>query len=187
MTRYAVLFVLLVGLAPVALAEDAVPPAFTVDPTISYVSFAAESTWHDFTGTAVVREGAFDLRSGQIGGRVVVDATTLRTGNRRRDRNMHDDHMLSAAHPTISFRLLTWTPDPTTPGAGQAEGLWSMVGSARRITVPVRIEQIQGTWRLRSTFTMRYTDWGISAPNNLVATMEPEVDITIDLGLRPVP
>ncbi len=105
-------------------AED----RWTVVPDQSSVHFAGTSTIHDFAGSAKVTAGAFCLAAGQVGGAIVVDATTMDTKDKDRDAEMHHAHMESAKFPLIRFDLTAFTRTAT---GGSATGSWSMHGVTR--------------------------------------------------------
>ena len=81
------IFALLATLMSFARPARAQELSVQVDPAQSKVEYSLDSTMHTVHGTFYIKNGAvhYDPASGQIGGTIVVDATSGQSGNNSRD------------------------------------------------------------------------------------------------------
>ena len=84
------------------------PARLAVDPQGSEVTFLMDTTWHAVHGKARGISGTIESAKGSLFEdavvTIVVDATTLETGNERRDRTMHGEYMITKEWPRVTFR-----------------------------------------------------------------------------------
>jgi polyisoprenoid-binding protein YceI len=68
------------------------PVTFELDATVTTIEFTFGATLHTVDGTLHAKEGTIhiDPEAGTASGRIVIDATSAKTGNDRRDRKMHE-------------------------------------------------------------------------------------------------
>src|SRR6267142_3836090 len=85
--RIALSFVSVLALASVLSAEQV---TFELDPAATTIEFTFGATLHTVDGTIRAKEGTIhvDSETGTASGRIVIDATSAKTGNARRDRKM---------------------------------------------------------------------------------------------------
>jgi polyisoprenoid-binding protein YceI len=134
-----------------------------VDPERSEVGFAARSMW----GLTTVRgafgscQGTLILGAGAVSGDLAIDATSLDTGNRRRDRHLRSPDFLDAErHPRISFRLADLT---TGDGELAVAGTLRIGDGDTQVELPVEVEQIPGdAVRLRARATISRAAAGVT-------------------------
>ena len=170
-----VLLTLLTAFAPLVAADH-----LLVDPTTSTITFHGITTWHDFDGTAQVREGALLLDGANSAGMVVVAVTSMATGKEGRDAEMHGAVMNAATHPDIRFELRSFTPHP---GGGEATGTWTMHG----VTLPIAMNVELSNDRAVARFSLDITRWGITPPSIVVNRMRPDVPVVVTLTVKPAP
>ena len=107
---------------------------FTLDPAATEVRFTLGATLHVVSGSLRAREGriVLDPETGEASGRIVLDATSAETGNRRRDDKMHEKILESARSSS--------SPPPRPTRAASAPAATS--GSPTR----------NGGWRTRASW-----------------------------------
>lgn len=149
---------------------------YRVDPENSKVSFDGTSTMHDFHGTAAVLDGGLKIDSTESAGFVEVSVASMNTKNPRRDRNMRKEVMDADDHPTIRFELRRFWQDDA---GGHAEGIWIMHGVKRDITIPVTFT----SERVTTDFPLDIRQWNIKPPKVMFVTVDPTVQVHVDLAL----
>ena len=153
-----------------------------VDPAQSSVKFTLGDVLHTVHGTFKVKHG--DLRvdtSGNLSGKIVVDAQSGDSGNGMRDRKMHKEVLESERYPEISFR-----PDRikgTVPSSGsssvEVHGMFNIHGVDREITVPAQVELSANRWTANVHFTVPYQKWGMKNPSTLFLRVNDSVEIEL--------
>src|SRR5271165_95147 len=130
--------------APAALGQH---QTFTVNPDASEVKMKLNTTHEVVNGTFHVQSGSinFDRAACRISGMVIVAAGTGKTGNDSRDKKMNKDILKVDQFTTVSFAPKTCTG--TIPASGgstiQVSGVFTLLGSAHELTIPMQI-QIEG-------------------------------------------
>jgi polyisoprenoid-binding protein YceI len=153
---------------------------FTVDPAQTAADFSLGATFHTVHGSFQWKRGElrFDPGSGKVTGEIVFDATSGRTGNDSRDKNMHKDVLESARYPEIAFR-----PDHVEGKVGpgdstvQVHGLFNIHGAEHEITIPVQISLAAGSWSASAHFSVPYVQWGMKDPSRLFLHVNNAVEL----------
>jgi polyisoprenoid-binding protein YceI len=171
------------------------PARWSSPPGGSRVGFLLHTFWHGVEGTTSSVQATMQSAGGDplIDGvvHVFVEAATLDTGNKRRDRKMRDQHLEVADHPGIEFRS-TQPPRHMTPGARPAGGApfvqvtgdLSLHGVTRPVVVAVEAEERGRGWLMRIRLSLRMSDHGITDPSILLNRVEDEVDIYMEIRLE---
>ena len=136
--------------------------------------------------------GAFDLKSGTvhfnpvtgaIGGEILVDATSGRSGNSSRDGKMHRE-ILESAH----YREITFLPDrvdgkvnPQGKSSIQLHGMFGIHGASHEIMVPVEVEMTPDHWTATAHFAVPYVKWGMKNPSTFILRVNQTVDIDVSV------
>jgi hypothetical protein len=180
------------GLAiALALASSAVAPPtaaeghLRLDPARSRVAFDLAATLHTVRGEGRVLSGElrFDPAGGPASGSVVVDARSFVTGIDRRDRNMHEQVLLSARHPEIRFeaeRLEVRARDASSAEV-VLHGAFELAGGRHAFAVPARVAREGGELAVRADFTLPYVTWGLRDVSTLLLRVAREVDVHLEL------
>ena len=88
---------------------------WVLDPDESSVRFGSTSVWGlvKVTGRFTTLRGAGSLdRAGTATGTLVIDGSSVDTGNKRRDTHLRSDHFFdTATHPEITYTVASITPD----------------------------------------------------------------------------
>ena len=156
-----------------------------LSPKETSVTFKLEATGHEVNGVLPVQSGRIQFEPGSrtVSGEVTIDARRAVTGNRLRDRQMHDEVLESERFPLIVFR-----PDRVTgtlPSSGTSDitihGVVSMHGADHAVTLPARVTQSSDRIRAEMTFDIPYVDWGLRNPSFLFLRVARVVTVTVKL------
>jgi len=173
------------GLA--AQTASSVPPVHEVelqfDPAQSSATIALSGNFHTVEGSFALKHGAvkYDPATGKVGGEIVFDATSGKTGNEGRDRKMHKDVLESARFPEIAFR-----PDRAEGALAasghsvlQVHGIFSIHGADHELTIPVTVHFEATTWTAKAAFQIPYAKWGMKNPSVLFLRVAGFVDVQL--------
>lgn len=177
----------LLGLAMVA------PSAATelvLDPERTEIVFLLGSTLYDVNGSLRLEEGTieFDAVAGTAAGRIVIDALSAGTNNRRRDKKMHDKVLETQRYPLFVFEPLGFSGELRQAGESHVR-LWGILeihGVRRELTLDadVRLDGTQLTGRL--SLVIPYVAWGMKDPSVFVFRAKKEVAVEIQIAGRVV-
>lgn len=165
-----------------------VPPGRVVS---GRLSFDGHATVGDFTG--VTTEVSGEMTGGEaieeVRGWVEAPVATLRTGDRKRDRDMNGS-LESDKYPVIRFELTGVTPrggegDST---AATLEGRMMIHGVTREVSLPARIVRRDGNVRVRSDFPLNLEDYEIGGLSRMLGMlrMSEHIEVHVDLTFGPM-
>ncbi|SRR6266487_6307549 len=161
------------------------PGTYRIDPHRSTVAFTVRELLGVIRvrGTFAVCEGGIVVADDPLRStsHATIDAGSLRTGNRRRDKDVTAPRFLdTAAYPTMTFT--------TTSLASGPDGLWSLTGAltVRGITREVALDvtdvsAVAGGCRVQATTRVDRYAFGVTAGKGLISQ---HVDITLDITAR---
>ncbi|HXI03121.1 MAG TPA: YceI family protein, partial [Candidatus Saccharimonadales bacterium] len=168
----------------------AAPPAraadlLRLDPAATSVAFELGSTFHTVHGSFDLARGEiwFDAGTGEASGRIEIPTASGQSGNKSRDRKMHEEILESARYPAIVFQpdRFEGSFDPASGGKVSLAGAIEIHGASHRISVPAEVSisgvKLTGTARL----TIPYVEWGMKDPSVLFLRARKEVEVTIHL------
>jgi polyisoprenoid-binding protein YceI len=168
-----------------AQTAPSVPPAREVelqfDPAQSVATISLSGNFHTVEGSFTLKHGAvkYDPATGKVGGEIVFDATSGKTGNDGRDRKMHREVLESATFPEISFHpdraegALATSGDSTI----QVRGMFSIHGADHELTIPVTVHLEGNNWTAKAAFQIPYAKWGMKNPSVLFLRVAGFVDV----------
>jgi polyisoprenoid-binding protein YceI len=179
--RIALCTVSALALASVLSAE---PVTFKLDPTATTIEFTFGATLHRVDGTLRAKEGTINIdpEAGTASGRIVIDATSAKTGNARRDRKMHAKILESQRYPEMVFEIerLSGKLNPIGQSEIELHGTLEMHGTRRPIALPVTVMTIDGkTVTGTGTLILSYLKWGLADPSFFILRVEKEVRVTV--------
>jgi hypothetical protein len=181
MKSFAVL-ALTVILAPAALAQH---QTFAVNADASEVKMKLNTTHEVVNGTFHIQSGSieFDRGASKISGLVVVLAGSGKTGNDSRDKKMNKDILKVDQYASVSFAPKTYTGTiaPSGDSTIQVNGVFTLLGTAHDLTIPMQIHMDGSKATARAHFVVPYVQWGLKNPSFLF--WKAENDVTIDLNL----
>jgi len=155
-----------------------------LDPAATQVRFTLSATLHTVHGTARLLKGSvtFDPARGSAGGDVVVDATSMATGNSMRDRRMHGEIMKSDQHPLVVFWPHHVTGQLAAAGSSRLtfEGEMSLLGKHHPLTLVLEIHPHGGEALATGTFSVPYVRWGVMDPSHFLLHVAKSVEVTVE-------
>jgi polyisoprenoid-binding protein YceI len=148
---------------PTPSIEPDLTGTWAVDPHRTTIRFRTKALWVvTVNGTMRVTEGHGTVdTSGHVSGRLIVDANSIDTKNKRRDAHLRDaDFLESQKHPTITFDV-----DHVPLGVGGSstiEGSLSIHGVTRRIELQAAFQaQRDGFVTVEAHTDIDRSDWGL--------------------------
>lgn len=156
-----------------------------LDPAATTVAFELGSTFHTVHGSFDLARGEiwFDAGTGEASGRIEIPTASGQSGNKSRDRKMHEEILESARYPAIVFHpdRFEGAFDPASGGTVSLAGAIDIHGGSHRISVPAEVSisgaKLTGTAHL----TIPYVEWGMKDPSVLFLRAKKEVEVTIHL------
>jgi polyisoprenoid-binding protein YceI len=179
--RIVLSIVSMLAFASVLFAE---PVTFELDTAATTIEFTFGATLHTVDGTIHAKEGTLHLdpETGTATGRIVIDATSAKTGNDRRDRKMHEKILESQRYPEMIFEItrLSGKLNPVGQSEIELSGTLEMHGTRRPISLPATVmttdgKAVTGTGML----ILSYRDWGLADPSVFLLRVEKEVHVTV--------
>ncbi len=178
-----VLSALLLLLATAASAQETV---FQLDPAQSRVQFTLAATFHAVHGTFQLKDGAihFNPATGEASGSLVVDATSGKTGNDRRDRRMHRDILEDRKFPDIVFALQHVSGKLAPEGTSQVElqALMTLHGQPHPMTLTIPVQVSHGRVLADTQFVIPYIEWGLKNPGTFVLRVSDKVNVEVHVA-----
>lgn len=172
---------LVVWVSSAATAEER---RLELEPRSTEIRFRLGATLHVVEGSASLVRGevAFDSRRGTASGEIVVDARSLETGNRKRDRVMHAKVLESETHPEIVF-----VPDRVEGSLEERNGVsrvdlhgdLRIHGAIHRAVISAEVRIEAGTMVATARFSVPYVALGMNDPSKLVLRVAKQVEIEI--------
>ncbi len=168
-----------------AAAAAAEERTLVLDPDETRITFRLPAFLHTVEGSFRLASGEvhFDPENGLAAGRIEVDVTSGTTDNRRRDRRMHAEVLLSERFPRFVF-----VPDHLEGSVGPAGGgvmlggELEFFGARRRLEIPAWVEPDRdGRVRAGGTFTIPYKAWGMKDVSAFLLRVADEVEVRIEL------
>lgn len=157
--------------------------AFQLDPAQTSVKFTLGDVLHTVHGTFHLKRGALQLEaaSGKMSGEIVVDAKSGESGSGMRDRKMHKEVLESERYPEIAFRpeKIEGTVASQGKSSLKVQGMFSIHGVDREITVPAEVEMSADHWTATVHFTIPYAKWGMKNPSTLFLRVNDSVEIDL--------
>jgi polyisoprenoid-binding protein YceI len=154
-----------------------------IDPARSKVEYSLSSTLHTVHGTFAVKNGSvhYDPSTGQIGGTIVVDATSGESGNNSRDTRMHREILESVKFPEIVFSPTKFKGVVSADGVSRVEvsGRFRLHGQEHDVTLPLEIKANGKNLDITTHMDIPYVQWGLKNPSNFLLHVSETVTIEI--------
>jgi len=179
--RIALSIVSALAFASVLSAEQV---TFELDPAATTIEFTFGATLHTVDGTIRAKEGTIhvDSETGAATGRIVIDATSAKTGNARRDRKMHEKILESERYPEMIFEIerLSGKLNPIGQSEIELHGNLEMHGTRLPIGLPATVMTTDGkTVTGTGNLILSYLKWGLADPSVFLLRVEKEVHVTV--------
>lgn len=184
------------GILLVAAASSAGAAAvYRVDPTRSRAGFDLGATMHTVHGATTKVSGRVRV-DGSIGGplaftgTIEVDAASLDTGNKSRDRDLHGKSLEVSRYEAISLAPSRFTPDGPPDASGRVHGTLAGELTIRAVTKAVAIDTTllpeDGGVRVEGRFDVAWADFGIPDPSVLFLRVKKTAHAHFDAVFVPV-
>ena len=156
------------------------------DPAQTKAGIVLNGNFHTVHGTWAFKRGElrFDLATSAIGGELVFDAASGKTGNDTRDKKMNKDVLETDRYPEITFRPSHVDGKVAAQGAStvQVKGMFGIHGSEREITVSAEVKFDGEHWSTLVHFTVPYAKWGMKNPSVLFLRVQDTVEVEFNAG-----
>jgi polyisoprenoid-binding protein YceI len=155
------------------------------DPASTQIRFKVGSMLRDVRGSFQFKGGALavDPDSTLAQGELLVDATTGRTGNAARDKELQEDVLESKRYPSIFFHAEHLRGQiPKTDGSSDviAEGMLNIHGADHPLQMKVHLVRVGNSLSATTHFTVPYVEWGMKKPRGsfLHLSKTAQVDVS---------
>ena len=184
--RWALARCLASAAATIALAAPLTAQQYvaTLDAAQTKIEYSVDSTLHTVHGTFALKSGEihFDPSTGKASGHIVVDATSGDSGNKSRDKKMHQEVLESPRYPEITFtpQQITGTFNPHAASQLEISGIFQLRGKDHPLTATISVQPPEGAVA-RSTvhFTIPYIKWGLKDPSTWLLKASDTVALEI--------
>jgi len=176
------------ALAAASLAPLSLQPGSRVwvEGTSTTRSWRCESTSAE--GSAAAASTDLTQLSSVARAEIDIPIATLDCHNNTMNGHMRNA-MKAATAPTIRFRAssVQVTPSGADAGSAKLEGVLSMGGQDRPVTVDATVARENGQLRVRGSKHLVMTEWGLRPPSLMLGTMRvgPNVTVGFDVLLKP--
>ncbi len=168
-----------------AFASAAEPIELRLDADASRATFTLGSTLHTVHGEVPITRGTlrFDPDGGDASGEVVLDARGAVTGNRKRDKKMHNDVLRSSEFPELVFHLTRVEGRLPIDGTGELRLIGSLVllDEAHDIVIPAEVSRTGAGIAGRGAVPIPYVAWGLEDPSVFVMRAAKEVQVELEV------
>ena len=148
--------------------------------------FTSKVPLHTFTGSSENLVGQVDLSKKTVD--FYIDVTTLKTGNKKRDKDMLIT-LESKEYPFAEFfGTLLSEFDPANPAVQPVtvEGDFKIHGVTRKITVEGTLQKTPQGLTVNANWQINLKDFNIVPPSLLIMKVDEVQDIRIEAALAPV-
>src|SRR5712671_932605 len=156
---------------------------FTLDPAQTKVNFTVGSTLHTVHGDFHLKRGSiqFDNATGAAAGELVVDSASGESGSDGRDKKMHKDILESPKYSDIVFtpQHIKGTVADQGKSTVEVEGVLSMHGKSRPVTMPLDVQLENGAGSADGAFSVKYQEWGMKNPSTFILRVNEKVEIHV--------
>lgn len=158
---------------------------FTVNPGASSVAFGLTGTGHEVHGTFHVTSGniQFDRNAPKMTGTIVVSAGSGDSGDKGRDKNMHQKVLETDRFSDITFQPQSYTGTIAATGVStiQVTGTFTLHGTPHDLTVPMQVHFDGQNLTAKGSFIVPYVKWGLKDPSVFILKVAKEVHIDLNL------
>jgi polyisoprenoid-binding protein YceI len=179
---------LLLAACPRALAA---PVSLELDPAQTRVEFTLAETFGSVRGTFRLKRGLvhFDPATGTASGVVVIDAASGDSGNRLRDREMHQAVLDSPTYAEITFAptQVHGTVAPSGESRVEVAGTLDLHGARHPVTLVVLLKVAGERLTADARFVVPYVQWGLKNPSLFLLRVGDSVEVHVSAAGRFAP
>ena len=154
-----------------------------LDPAQTKIEWTLGDVLHTVHGTFKLKSGnvAFDPKTGDASGQIVVDATRGESGNHTRDGKMQKEILESGRYPEIVFLVKHVSGKVPAQGNStlQVQGIFRIHGGDHDMTLSIPVQADGSRATATTNFDVPYEAWGMKNPSTLFLKVENKVEISI--------
>lgn len=154
-----------------------------LDPAASKVGFTLPATGHDVEGMLAVKSGriSFDPQTGEASGEITIDLQNAQTGNKSRDKTMHEEVLETPAHPMAVFRAEKLRGAVAPSGASQVtlDGTLNFHGADHKMSLPAKVDVQNGRLKAETRFPIPFVEWGLKDPSIAFLRVQKTVQVHV--------
>ena len=154
-----------------------------LDPQATQLGFTLKATGHTVQGKLQLQKGEirFDDETGLASGEITVDARLAETGNKRRDKKMHEKVLESEQYPLFRFEPSAIVGRVADEGLSEIElrGTMSIHGGQHPITLRADVHVANGRLTATAGFSTPYVEWGLHDPSMFLLRVAKLVEVTL--------
>ncbi len=186
--KRSVLFVAILGSFAFSPTLGAQGLTIDLDPAATKIDFTLSATMHTVHGQFKLKSGRihFEPSTGNMGGEVIVDATSADTENQSRDAKMHGEVLDSKQFPEIVFTPklakgpLVEMLNRQKAVQLQVSGSFRLLGQDHDATIPIFVQPgAAGKMDISTEFLVPYAAWGLKNPSTFVLRVGDTVDLHV--------
>jgi len=173
----------------ISLSSSAFADRFAGDNSSGHVKFDLDSTLHNVPGDATSFTSEIIIEEG-ISGVLTIQAASIKTGIKVRDKRMYDFCLNTQSFPTITFELRGITGDEegfkskTGTGTVNLHGKLNIRSTSRDLVVPASYSWSETGVKLNGKTDVNWSDYGVPDPSILISTVQPVLKMNFDLDLQ---
>lgn len=145
---------------------------YTLDTTKSEVYYDAKKeqffSTHTVIGVNKGLSGSLKKTNGKLYGKLKIDVLKFDSEDSRRDGNVAE-HMNAKTHPFVTYNY--------TITNNRASGMMMVNGVTKKISFPVVIEEKGGKLFVKGNISLKYNDFGMETPGNLILSAHDDLVI----------
>jgi len=176
-----VVLVALTAICPILAGEQ----TLRLDPSSTQISFLLESTLHDVHGSLFLDHGEihFDMETGHVSGKIVLDALRTVSGNAKRDKKMHGKVLESQIFPEIRFSATSIEGRLPTTGTETVtlNGKISIHGDDHDTSLVAQISRDGDRLHVTLNLSVPFVEWGMADPSVFMLRVAKVVEVSIEL------
>lgn len=169
---------------PVLHAQQTAPLTITLNPAQTAIRWTLGTTLHTVHGTFTLKEGSFrvDPTTGDVSGRIVVDASSGESGDSARDRRMQGDVLESGSFPEIVYRPshVSGAIDLASGGDVELDGTLHLHGKDHPLRLTIHLAPGGSVTKLTTHFTIPYVEWGMKDPSKVFLHVDKQVALDVN-------
>lgn len=169
--------------AAVGRLAHAAETQLTLDPAQTKIDWSLGATMHTARGTFKLESGEiqFDLATGVVGGRIVIDAKSGSSGNDGRDKKMHREVLESERYPEIVFNPKSFkgTVPPSGAGSITLDGTFTLHGADHPFSMTLELSVSGKVLSATTNFKVPFVAWGLKDPSVFVLRVDKEVLVSV--------
>lgn len=172
-----------VAAVPATPGETAETRTLVLDPAASKVGFTLPATGHDVEGMLALKSGriSFDPQTGEASGEITIDLKSAQTGNKSRDKTMHEEVLETPAHPVAVFRAekLRGTVAPSGTSQVTLDGTLNFHGADHKISLPAKVDAQNGRLKAETRLLIPFVEWGLKDPSIAFLRVQKTVQVHV--------